>query len=151
MHSAASTRWRKAASLRSLARARRLPLGDPAQAGAQHVGIERFQDVVGRTLSQGGDGALKVGVAGHDDDRGVGVGGLELGHELLGGRVRKPAVEDDGGEPAEIGLPEGLGSAADRRDPMVIKLEDIAQVGPRVGIVLDHQDIDRRRADHEAH
>ena len=110
-----------------------LPLDDPAQAGAQHVGIERLQDVVGRTLAQSGDRALQVGVAGHDDDRGVGVGGLELGHELLGGRVGQPAVEDDGREPAQIGLLERLGRASHRRDPVVVELEDVAQIGPRVG------------------
>ena len=128
-----------------------LPFGDPRQAGAEDVGVDRLEDVVGRPLAQGGDRALEVGVAGHDDHGGVGAGGLEPGHELLGGRVGQPAVEDDRREPAQIVCAQRLGGAARRRDPVVVQLEDVAQVGPRVGIVLDHQDVERRRVVHGAH
>ena len=49
-----------------------LPLGDPREAGAEHVGVDRLEDVVGRPLAEGGDRTLDVGVAGHDDHGGVG-------------------------------------------------------------------------------
>ena len=141
MHSAASTRWRKAASLRSLASASARRSAIRPRLVAEHVGVERLEDVVGRPLAQGGDRALEVGVAGHDDHGGVGRRGLEPGHELLGGRVGQPAVEDDRREPAQILAGQRLGGAAGRRDAVVVELEDVAQVVPRVGVVLDHQDV----------
>ena len=42
-----------------------------------------------------------------------------------------------------------LGGAAGRRDAVVVELEDVAQVVPRVGVVLDHQDVERRRSIHD--
>ncbi len=47
---------------------------------------------------------------------------------------------------AQIVAGQRLGGAARRRDAMVVELEDVAQVVPRVRVVLDHQDVDRRRA-----
>ena len=44
---------------------------------------------------------------------------------------------------SQIVAMERLGGAARRHDAVVVELEDVAQVGPRVGIVLDHQDVDR--------
>ena len=41
-----------------------------------------------------------------------------------------------------------LGGAARRRDAVVVELEDVAQVVPRVRVVLDHQDVQRRRGVH---
>ena len=41
-----------------------------------------------------------------------------------------------------------LGGAGRRHDAVVVELEDVAEVGARVGIVLDHQDVDRRRIVH---
>ena len=111
MHSAASTRWRKAASLRSLARASRRRSAIRARLARRSVGVERLEDVVGRPLAQGGDRPLEVGVAGHDDHGGVGGRGLEPGQELLGGRVGEPAVEDDRREPRPVVAAERLGGA----------------------------------------
>jgi hypothetical protein len=43
-------------------------VGDAQQTGPQGLGVDRLDDVVGRTLAQGRDGALQVGIAGDDQD-----------------------------------------------------------------------------------
>ncbi len=71
------------------------PLGDPGQAGAKQVRVEWLEEVIGRTLTEGGDRALKVRVASNHDHGGRRGGRLQAGHELLRQRIGKPAIEDD--------------------------------------------------------
>ncbi len=49
---------------------------------------------------------------------------------------------------AQSSRAERLGGAARRRDAVIVELEDVAQVVPRVRVVLDHQDVERRRGVH---
>ena len=144
MHSAASTRWRNVASLRSLASASWRRSAIRARLVRSSVRVERLEEVVGGALSQGGDRALEVVESRHDDHGGGGSRGLEPGHELLGGRVGEPAVEDDRREPRPVVARHRLGGTPRRRDAVIVELEDVAQVVPRVRVVLDHQDVHRR-------
>lgn len=126
-------------------------LGDSPQAGAEKLEIQRLQDVIACSLAQRGDCSLEVGVAGDDDHGGIRGRGLEAGHELVGSCIGESAVQDDRGEASPVVAGQRLFGAASRGDAMVVELEDVAEIVAHVRVVLDHQDVDWRRAVHERH
>ena len=117
------------------------PLGDPGQAGTKEVRVERLEEVVRRALTEGGDRALKVRVAGdHDDGRGRGRG-LESRHEVFSQCIGKPAIEDDRRKSVPVLEGQCFGGTTHGHDPVVVELQNVAKVVPRIGIVLDHKDV----------
>ncbi len=115
--------------------------GQPDHAGAEGVELKRLEDVVGRALSERGDRALEVGVAGNDDDVGGWGGATELGQQGFGAGVGELTVEDDEIDGGPVVAVESLAGAAGQLDAVAVDFEQVAQVGSGVGVILDDEDV----------
>ena len=115
-------------------------LDQPFRPDPEGVRVDWLENVVDGALAEGFDGSLEVGV-GRDDHHGrVGCSLAQARQEVEGIAVGQPPVQDDDLVLGERGERQGLAHRAGRLDRVVIHLQDIAQVLPGVGIILDHQD-----------
>jgi hypothetical protein len=99
-----------------------LELGDAGQARPEGVHVDRFEEVVGRPLTQGRDGAVEVGVTGDYHDGGLGGQLPEPRQQVLGRAVGQAVVEEDGGIFRPIGPAQGLGGTGGGVHPVAVHL-----------------------------
>lgn len=122
-----------------LSQGQAVSFGDAGQAGAEGIGIDGLEDVVGGALTQGGDGALQIGVASDDEDRGIGSQLPQPRQQLFGVAIRQATVEQDGGDARPIFPSQDFRRRTGGFDTVVIQFEDVAQIAPRIGVIIDHQ------------
>ena len=107
--------------------------------GAKGVGIDGLEEVVVRSLPQGRDRSVQVGVAGDDEDRSVGGERPNLGEVIVRVSVGQPAVDEDRHQRVAFAPLEGLAQRAGELDPVVVQLQDVPEVRSGVRIVLDYE------------
>ncbi len=138
--------------LRLLARAQVLDLAlqRPGPQGAlerhlERLRIGRLQDVIGRprldALDRGGDRPL----AGEDDDRDLGVGRLDLPHQVETVAARHAQVGQDHVDGGAGERTERLGDATGELHVEAALPEKLPERGAHVPLVLHHQDAATRR------
>ena len=102
--------------------------------------MARLQEVVGRSLSEGLDGAVQGGIRGEQDGRGGRLHLLDLREEVQPGHVGHPLIDDH--QIIRIGaqLFQSRGAAFRRFDLVPFQFQDLFKGGQNIRLVVNNKD-----------
>ena len=118
-----------------------LPLQHAPDAGSQRIGVHRLKNVVSSAASQCSNGTLDVGVASHNDDGYLRCLLADARQDLLRCTIGQLAIQQDQQNVVPALTCEEFARRTGNLDLVTVQFQNVAQVEPRVFIVIDDDDL----------